>query len=778
MLKKNDFNAGTYNRAHEIRESVLDYFQQGWTVMRLLPELKEPDKTKTHDALTITSDNLDTLAANENLGVRFTLAGALKDLDLDYDCAADLAKTIGMPQATAAFGRGSIIGHLLYNAPGAEAKEFNLPDVKNYPRDLPIHNGKPSLKVLEIRGSNNTYTMFPPSIHPCGDKLTWFGTQRKPKAITAKRLRQLAGVHAVASAVLYFYPTNAASRFEVRMALAGTLLRTDISTNEAQLYVRQVARLGGDEKWNEDFTETTEKRFDRERPATGLPKLIEALGLPKICEDTFREWLQDEVENPFAGKTIEPVNLWGHFDPPTLPHGLLPPIIVQFALEQATLMGADPTGIAVGALVVCAAALPDHIKIKVKRHDPNWTESARLWVGLIGDPSSKKTPTLLLVSKPLQRLDAELFRAYVKAQQIYDNLSKDERKHAEPPKQRRLRLEDTTIEAAQEVLKDSPDGVLCLQDEMSGWFGGMDKYASARGAQMARGFWLRSYNGLPYPVNRINRGSFLIENLSVSLLGGIQPEPIRKLVADTVDDGLIQRLIPIVLRPGTIGQDAPMNTQTATDYEKLITRLHKSVAQFEPLRFSDEALAIRVELEQKHVDLIRCEAINKKLGSHIGKYDGLFARPCLLWHAIEGAPEGEITVQTARRVADFMHKFLLPHAISFYAGMLGLSDDHERLTAVAGYILAHKLDLITNRDVQRGDRTMRSLERPEIDRIFEQLDALGWVSRIPGRRLTDPPHWLVNPEVHRRFAERAAREAEGRAQEREMLKVMFARRAD
>lgn len=156
----------------------------------------------------------------------------------------------------------------------------------------------------------------------------------------------------------------------------------------------------------------------------------------------------------------------------------------------------------------------------------------------------------------------------------------------------------------------------------------------------------------------------------------------------------------------------------------------------------------------------------------------MFARPCLLWHAIEGAPEGEITVQTARRVADFMHKFLLPHAISFYAGMLGLSDDHERLTAVAGYILAHKLDLITNRDVQRGDRTMRSLERPEIDRIFEQLDALGWVSRIPGRRLTDPPHWLVNPEVHRRFAERAAREAEGRAQEREMLKVMFARRAD
>jgi hypothetical protein len=90
--------------------------------------------------------------------------------------------------------------------------------------------------------------------------------------------------------------------------------------------------------------------------------------------------------------------------------------------------------------------------------------------------------------------------------EYYDNLSKAERKTTERPMQRRLRLEDTTIEGAQEVLKDSPDGVLCIQDELSGWFGAMDKYAG-RGAAKDRGFWLQSFHGGPYALNRITRGA-------------------------------------------------------------------------------------------------------------------------------------------------------------------------------------------------------------------------------------------------------------------------------
>jgi hypothetical protein len=474
--------------------------------------------------------------------------------------------------------------------------------------------------------------------------------------------------------------------------------------------------------------------------------------------------------------TTEPINLWGHFDPPTLPFGLLPRIIEQFAIEEGELMGVDCSGLALGALAVCAAALPDHTQLQVKKHDPNWFEAARLWVGLIGNPSTKKTPIILRAAKPLKRLDADMWHRYLAEKEIYDSLSNEERKLAERPKQQRLRLEDTTIEAAQEVLRHSPDGVLCLQDELSGWFGAMDKYAGHRGSAKDRGFWLQAFHGGPYAYNRISRGAGLIENLSVSLLGGIQPDPLRKVAADTVDDGLLQRLIPIILQHGMLGKDIPAAHAAGHSYDELIEHLHRRSPPPAPYMFADNALAIRAELEQKHLNLMSCEATNKKLAAHIGKYDGLFARLCLLWHCIEEG-QGSIGEHTARRVADFMYYFLLPHACSFYVGILGLSDDHERLTAVAGYILAHKLDRITNRDVQRGDRTMRGLKQQDIDGIFQQLDALGWISQTAAPRPSSPAHWIVNPAVHRLFAQRAERETVERIEQRERLADMFGRRA-
>jgi hypothetical protein len=112
--------------------------------------------------------------------------------------------------------------------------------------------------------------------------------------------------------------------------------------------------------------------------------------------------------------------------------------------------------------------------------------------------------------------------------------------------------------------------------------------------------------------------------------------------------------------------------------------------------------------------------------------------------------------------------------MAFYTDVLGASEDHDRLAAVAGYILAHKVPVLTNRIVQRGDRTMRKFDQRETERVCQQLDALGWLNRISGLRATDPPRWVVNPEVHRLFADRAREEEERRRRDREMIAAMFA----
>lgn len=485
----------------------------------------------------------------------------------------------------------------------------------------------------------------------------------------------------------------------------------------------------------------------------------------------------------------DPVDLWGSFDPPELPQGLLPSIIEQFARINSDQMGADPAGLAVAALVTCAAAIPDKVQIKVKRHD-EWTESARLWAALMGPPSAKKSPIISAATGPLCRLDVEMMRAWQKRVQEYEALPADEKKGRPRPPQTRLRLEDVTIEAAQQVLEGSPWGVLMLQDELSGFFGAMDKYNGGKAASADRAFWLRSFNGGQFALNRVSRGAAIIDNLSVCMLGGIQPEPLRKIAGDAVDDGLLQRLFVIMLRNATMGRDEPMPPVNSR-YRSLIEHLHR----LQPpgwmgtgvLEFDDGAQQVRRDLEAKHLELQSLETINKKLASHIGKYDGLFARLCVIWHCIEhiestvlcsepgfeGADlPAAVTEATAQRVAAFLSKFLLAHSIAFYSGVLGLSDDHDRLTAIAGHILAHKLEQITNRDVQRGDKTMRGLKEYEIRPLLEQLSALGWLDKLDGPRPSSAPYWMVNPKVHQKFAERGQREADRRQQAKQTIQAL------
>ena len=266
---------------------------------------------KSFAAATITLDNLDTrLAEIDNIGGLFTTSGRRKDLDLDYQSAVDLARELRLPELTAAFGRPSVgMAHLLYDAPGTEAKKFVLPDGE-YPRPLPIHDGRPSLTVLEIRGADNTYTMLPPSVHPCGETLVWAGSRRKPATVEPDRLRRAAGWLALAATVIHFYPENASTRYDVRMALAGALLRAGMSAAQVERYAQVVAKLGGDPAWEEDFVSYTERRLEDGRPATGLPKLIEALGLPETCERVFRDWLQiNDDHRPLVLELA--TKLWG-----------------------------------------------------------------------------------------------------------------------------------------------------------------------------------------------------------------------------------------------------------------------------------------------------------------------------------------------------------------------------------------------------------------------------------------------------------------------------------
>lgn len=332
------------------------------------------------------------------------------------------------------------------------------------------------------------------------------------------------------------------------------------------------------------------------------------------------------------------------------------------------------------------------------------------------------------------------------------------------------------MEASQEVFRYNSNGILVLQDELSGWFGAMEKYGS-KGASADRAYWLQSYNGGHYSVDRISRGSFSIDNLSCSILGGIQPDRIRDIASSSSDDGLLQRFIPIILRPATQSVDQVVPAVREV-YNFTILMINQLKLGPSPLRFDEKAQCVRDQMERRHLDLQKVELVSTKLGAHFGKYDGLFARLCLIWHAIENAHSGSlpaiIPYNVAQRVSRFMQEFLLPHATSFYGTVLGLGHEQELIYQLANHILAKKWDSVDFRVVKSGIRPFRNLDKWQFYGVCDQLEGFGWLLDSSGKS-KNSRRWTVNPQVHIQFATRAAMEAKKLEEGRQIITELFGR---
>lgn len=478
---------------------------------------------------------------------------------------------------------------------------------------------------------------------------------------------------------------------------------------------------------------------------------------------------------PGANGVIEPFDLWGVLDPPSLPLGLLPKLIEDYALALSRQTGCDPAAFAMGALLCCGAAMTDHVRIKSMQHS-NWLEAPRLWLALIGDPSTGKTPAIRELIKPLYALDYELGRKFARALQEYEALEKEEQKEQGKPRRKRLVMEDATAAAAQEIFCDNSDGILCKHDELSSLFGLIAQNKGGSGHE--RGFWIQAWNGGYYQFHRVGRGTGEIENLSGYMLGGIQPEKIRRADIAGDDDGLLQRFINIVMRPRTIPLDEPI-PPVAEQYAELIKSLYGMPReQMDVIEMTPEARAVRERFIKKLFHWQRVfKTTSMKLSSHLGKYEGYFSRLCLVIHVIENHTDpygSNVSGKTAERIEQLIEQFLLPHAFIFYTQILSSVDpEHmDQVKAIGSLILTQKLSVVTNRMLQIATRLMR-VTRQEFERVMDILDACAWVDRIPPKKFGATPRFEVRGQVlDGRFADRAEKLARDRQETREMLTAM------
>jgi hypothetical protein len=82
-------------------------------------------------------------------------------------------------------------------------------------------------------------------------------------------------------------------------------------------------------------------------------------------------------------------NPWEAYIVPPFPFEVLPIDVQSFVKTQSTIIGCDPSALAMASLANFSAALDHRFRLKMMRHG-NWWVSPRLWVLLVGDPSRKK----------------------------------------------------------------------------------------------------------------------------------------------------------------------------------------------------------------------------------------------------------------------------------------------------------------------------------------------------------------------------------------------------
>lgn len=284
----------------EAVSSVREYRQKGWRVFPLPVGQKKPDRDEgwKKQIDKVTDDTVEQLWADgQNVGI--ILDPPLIDIDLDCDESVIVASRF-LPKTPMKFGRGGQITHYIYEAENAESAVFIDTTARDRKRD-----GDDTAKemILEIRHDNG-YTMFPPSVHPSGQRVQFAPKSSWPEVVLFDDLHRRCEVIAACALMIRYWPGPGA-RNEATMALCGGLVRAErekkIDERAVEAIVRCIVEEGGNSDPVSDFNalDRTRKTFGKidagndKKKVKGWVSLEKLLGEPgKAVVKQFRDWLK------------------------------------------------------------------------------------------------------------------------------------------------------------------------------------------------------------------------------------------------------------------------------------------------------------------------------------------------------------------------------------------------------------------------------------------------------------------------------------------------------
>jgi hypothetical protein len=412
-----------------------------------------------------------------------------------------------------------------------------------------------------------------------------------------------------------------------------------------------------------------------------------------------------------------------------------------------------------------------------------WTEPAILWFALVGNPSSGKSPAMAPAVKLLDHIEVarcvdfeieikeyreekrivEIKEAdWEKKIQLAINEGKDHPQRPEdtilPKKPTRVRLtvKDATTESLCNILSTNPKGVLYVRDELSGLIGNFDRYGNGKGD---RAFWLEVYDGRRYVIDRVKNDSpIIIPNLSVSIVGGIQPAKLCSIFSGD-DDGLHARFIYLYpepvppVRPDSRWVSDLMQLGVNRFYNLKGTLDKKGNAVPKTLYLTNNAMDTFHRWRGWHHQ----NQPEGLLAGWWGKLQGRVLRIALVleylnWIGQNRKEEPEqVTTDSLNRAIRLVEDYFYPMAERAY-GEVGITEKEKLAKILAKWILKNQPEIINTRSISREAKIRELKKADKIRMAVEYLQSLDWLQKVQtendsagGRKRED---YKINPNVY------------------------------
>jgi hypothetical protein len=338
--------------------------------------------------------------------------------------------------------------------------------------------------------------------------------------------------------------------------------------------------------------------------------------------------------------------------------------------------------------------------------------------------------------------------------------------HAEPEATRRLfKTNETSIQSMTVLQNQNPRGLVVFRDELMGLLAGWDRDDKAD----ERAYFLEGWNGNgSYTDSKIGRGLTEAKNICISLLGGIQPDKLKRYLYQALqgnNDGLMQRLQLAVWPDEPESWDLidtePNKADKQRAYAIMQTLAEMDFNQFGAVqgeyddrpyfRFDNAGQAVFNEwLTELQTVKIKQEE-NPLMVEHFGKYRSLMPSLAMIFHSIDiadGKTQGQVSAQSARLAVAWC-KYLESHARRIYA--MAQSPEHEAAVKLAEKIKAKALpNPFTSRTVQqKGWHGLK--DKQEVDAACNILIDENWLTMTrkpkPSTGRTPLPEYNINPAL-------------------------------